>query len=147
MLALFAFIITIIGCLNWLCIGFFQFDFVAGLFGTQSSIFSRLIYIIIGIASVFLTYAVIRYKGRLTIKKNRNQDKVLTNQAPAPDNLQNNNLFTNNQTNLNPTSINSQQNSNINNVNTINSNKNNLNNQNNNTNINNNNHNPNQNNV
>lgn len=108
MLALFAFIITIIGSLNWLCIGFFQFDFVAGLFGTQSSIFSRLIYIIIGIASVFLTYAVIRYKGRLTIKKNRNQDKVLINQAPAPDNLQNNNLFTNNQ------NINSNNNSNLN---------------------------------
>ena len=96
MLALFAFIITIIGSLNWLCIGFFQFDFVAGLFGTQSSIFSRLIYIIIGFASVFLTYAVIRYKGRLTIKKNRNQDKVLTNQAPAPDNLNNNNLYSTN---------------------------------------------------
>ena len=108
MLALFAFIITIIGCLNWLCIGFFQFDFVAGLFGTQSSIFSRLIYIIVGIASVFLTYAVIRYKGRLTIKKNRNQDKVLMNQAPAPDNLQNNNLFTNNQ------NVNSNNNSNLN---------------------------------
>ena len=111
MLALFAFIITIIGSLNWLCIGFFQFDFVAGLFGTQSSIFSRLIYIIVGIASVFLTYAVIRYKGRLTIKRNRNQDKVLINQIPAPDNLQNNNLFTNNQnvTNNQNTNVNESQ--------------------------------------
>lgn len=85
MLALFAFIIVIIGGLNWLCIGFFQFDFVAGLFGTQSSIFSRLIYIVVGIASVFLTYAVIRYKGRLTIKKNKNQDEVLKMQQPLPN--------------------------------------------------------------
>jgi len=132
MLALFAFIITIIGSLNWLCIGFFQFDFVAGLFGTQSSIFSRLIYIIIGIASVFLTYAVIRYKGRLTIKKNRNQDKVLINQAPAPDNLQNNNLFTNNQNinnnqnaNLNENQISSNNNKEVNNINQANQNNNN----------------------
>lgn len=101
MLALITFIITIIGSLNWLCIGFFQFDFVAGLFGTQSSIFSRLIYIIIGFSSVFLTYAVIRYKGRLTIRKNKNQDQVLLNQAPPPNNLNNNNLYTNNQNNLN----------------------------------------------
>lgn len=95
MLALFAFIITIIGCLNWLCIGFFQFDFVAGLFGTQSSIFSRLVYIVVGIASVFLTYAVIRYKGRLTIRKNKNQDQVLLNSQPTPQNVNNQNLFNN----------------------------------------------------
>ncbi|MGN1208322.1 MAG: DUF378 domain-containing protein, partial [Christensenellales bacterium] len=56
MLVFFCFLITIIGSLNWLCIGFFQFDFVAGLFGTQSSIFSRFVYIIIGICAIFLTY-------------------------------------------------------------------------------------------
>lgn len=102
MLALFAFIIVIVGGLNWLCIGFFQFDFVAGLFGTQSSIFSRLIYIIVGIASVFITYAVIRYKGRLTIKKNKNQDQVLMNKQPLPENynqntqlINDNNIYTN----------------------------------------------------
>lgn len=97
MLAFFCFLITIIGSLNWLCIGFFQFDFVAGLFGTQSSIFSRLIYIIIGFASVFLTYAVIRYKGRLTIKKNKNQDQVLMNKQPLPDGVASNNLIQSNE--------------------------------------------------
>ena len=76
-----AFIISIIGCLNWLCIGFFQYDFVAGFFGTQSSIFSRLIYIIIGIASIWLTYAVIRFKGRLTLKSKK-ADAILLNKEP-----------------------------------------------------------------
>ncbi|MBE5745907.1 MAG: DUF378 domain-containing protein [Clostridiales bacterium] len=102
MLAFFAFFITIIGNLNWLCIGFFQFDFIAGLFGTQSSIFSRFIYIVFGVASVFLTYAVIRYKGRLTIKKNINQDKVLKMQQQLPENynantqlINDNNIYTN----------------------------------------------------
>lgn len=121
MLALFAFIIVIVGGLNWLCIGFFQFDFVAGLFGTQSSIFSRLIYIVVGIASIFLTYAVIRYKGRLTIKKNPNQDKVLKMQQPLPPNynsntelINDNNLYVNQQNNLTNTNIN---NDNLRNIN------------------------------
>ena len=142
MLALFTFIITIIGSLNWLCIGFFQFDFVAGLFGTQSSIFSRFVYIIIGVSSVFLTYAVIRYKGRLTIRKNKNQDQVLLNKQPAPQNLNNNNLFSNNQnvnsnnnssffqnTNSNETQVGSAYNQqNLSNINQTNQNNNNLNN-------------------
>lgn len=89
MLVFFCFLITIIGSLNWLCIGFFQYDFVAGLFGTQSSIFSRLIYILIGISAIFLTYAVIRYRGRLTIKKNQNQQQVLMNKQPLPESVKN----------------------------------------------------------
>ena len=95
MLVFFCFFITIIGSLNWLCIGFFQYDFVAGLFGTQSSIFSRLIYILIGISSIFLTYAVIRYKGRLTLKKNINQEQVLLNKQPLPQSIQENQNITN----------------------------------------------------
>jgi len=94
-----AFIITIIGCLNWLCIGFFQFDFIAGLFGTQSSIFSRLIYIVFGFASVWLTYAVIRFKGRLTVKRNSRQDEILLNKDQTETNNSNNN---NNNANYNP---------------------------------------------
>lgn len=90
MLVFFCFVITIIGSLNWLCIGFFQYDFVAGLFGTQSSIFSRFVYIIIGISAIFLTYAVIRYRGRLTIKKNKNQQQVLLNKQPMPENINQN---------------------------------------------------------
>lgn len=104
MLAFICFFITIVGNLNWLCIGFFQYDFIAGFFGTQSSIFSRLFYIIFGVASVFLTYAVIRYKGRLTIKKNKNQDQVLMVKQPVPDSVSNNeNLikYENNNQNIN----------------------------------------------
>lgn len=90
MLAVITFMIVIIGNLNWLSIGFFQYDFIAGLFGTQSSIFSRFIYIIFGISAMFLTYAVIRYRGRLTIKKNKNQDQVLLNKQPLPESVKSN---------------------------------------------------------
>ena len=129
-----AFIITIIGCLNWLCIGFFQFDFIAGLFGTQSSIFSRLIYIVFGFASVWLTYAVIRFKGRLTIKRNSRQDAILLNKDTNNtnnNNTNNNNNYNNYNNNSNANNYNSQ------NENNINHNNNNLNNNNNNTNNNN----------
>jgi len=141
MLAFFTFLIVLIGSLNWLCIGFFQYDFVAGLFGTQSSIFSRLIYIIIGISALFLTYAVIRYKGRLTIKKNRNQDQVLMNKQPLPNSVDNNQNvvnYNNANSNLN-TPINQNDNfNNLNNNSNINNNNNNVSNNGNNLNNNNN---------
>lgn len=124
MLVFFCYLLTLLGSLNWLCIGFFQYDFVAALFGTQSSIFSRLIYIVIGFSSVFLTYAIIRYKGRLTIKKNPNQDQVLMNQQPMPESVSNNqnvvNYGTQNSNSSTPLSQDNNINNNDNNNNNIN---------------------------
>ena len=76
MITIIAFILSILGCLNWFCIGFFQYDFVAGIFGYQASIFSRIIYIIIGFSALWLTYAVIKYKGRLTVKQALREEKL-----------------------------------------------------------------------
>lgn len=47
-----ALLLVIIGALNWGLIGFFRFDLVAAIFG-QMSIFSRIIYAIIGIAGLY----------------------------------------------------------------------------------------------
>lgn len=69
MFSILSFIIVIFGGLNWLCIGFFQYDIVAGFFGFQGSIFSRIIYIVIGISALYLTFAIIKNKGRLHMKK------------------------------------------------------------------------------
>ena len=65
MLTLFALILVLIGCANWLTIGLLQFDFVAGLFGSQSNIFSRIVYVIVGVAAVILTINIIKNKGKL----------------------------------------------------------------------------------
>jgi len=70
-----AFILTIIGGLNWLGIGMLQYDFVAGIFGTQANIFSRLIYAIIGIASVYTLFIAIAKKGKI-FDKNKKQERV-----------------------------------------------------------------------
>ncbi len=71
MLLFISFLVMMIGCANWLCIGLLQFDFVAGLFGSQSNIFSRIVYVIVGIASIITTYHLIKNKGKLTISFNK----------------------------------------------------------------------------
>lgn len=75
MLKIIAFILTILGCINWLAIGMLQYDFVAGIFGTQANLFSRIIYTVIGVAAVYLTCAIIANKGRLTTN-NRQHKKA-----------------------------------------------------------------------
>ena len=65
MLALISLLLVLIGCANWLTIGLLQFDFVAGLFGSQSSIFSRIIYVIVGVAAIVLTVNIIKNKGKI----------------------------------------------------------------------------------
>lgn len=76
MLSIICFIIVILGCINWLSIGFFQYDIVAGIFGYQGSIFSRIVYIIVGISALFLVYFVIKHKGKISVKKILKQDKI-----------------------------------------------------------------------
>lgn len=46
-------VITIIGAINWLLVGLFKFDLVAALFGGQTSILSRLVYIVVGLAGLW----------------------------------------------------------------------------------------------
>lgn len=49
----FALILIIIGALNWLSVGLFQFDLVAALFGGASGIISRIIYSLVGLAGIY----------------------------------------------------------------------------------------------
>lgn len=45
--------ILIIGGLNWGSIGIFQFDLVSWLFGGMSSIISRVIFVLVGLAAIW----------------------------------------------------------------------------------------------
>ena len=45
--------LVIVGALNWLLVGLFQFDVVAAIFGGSAAVVSRIIYIIIGIAGLW----------------------------------------------------------------------------------------------
>jgi len=48
-----ALILLIIGGINWLLVGLFQFDLVATIFGGQSSILARIIYVIVGLCALY----------------------------------------------------------------------------------------------
>ena len=81
MFTIIAFALTILGCINWLMIGLLQYDFIAGIFGLQSSIFSRIIYIIIGGASIFVVFKMIKNKGTIPVFTWRNKKDLSKNLA------------------------------------------------------------------
>ena len=76
MFRLFAFIFTCLGGVNWLMIGGLQYDFVAGIFGTQANIFSRIIYVIIGICSAYILVVTTFSKGRLKLFNYKKKPKI-----------------------------------------------------------------------
>lgn len=45
--------LLVIGGLNWGCVGIFQFDPVAWIFGGQTGIISRVVYVIVGLAAIW----------------------------------------------------------------------------------------------
>jgi uncharacterized membrane protein YuzA (DUF378 family) len=89
MVTFISFILVMAGCANWLIIGLMQYDFVAGVFGTQSSLLSRLIYIAIGVGAIWLVIMSFVQKGR--IKINDNGFKKLNKVLPAPNSNKHNN--------------------------------------------------------
>ena len=56
-------LLTIIGGINWLLVGLFQFDLVAWLFGGQGAVFSRIIYTVVGLAGLWCVTLLFR-RGR-----------------------------------------------------------------------------------
>ncbi|MDD4816322.1 MAG: DUF378 domain-containing protein [Clostridia bacterium] len=70
MLTFFSFIIVMLGSLNWFFIGAFQYDFIAGLFGLQASLFSRFFYFVIGMAAFVLLSMAVKNKGTIKLTEN-----------------------------------------------------------------------------
>ena len=67
MLIFISFLLVMAGCVNWLMVGLLQYDFVAGIFGYQGSIFSRIIYIVIGAGALFFLFKTIVQKGKIEV--------------------------------------------------------------------------------
>lgn len=81
MLTIIAFAVTLLGSINWLTIGLLQYDFIAGIFGYQASVFSRIIYIVFGVACAFLVFKLIKNKGTLAVFSFRNKKDLEKNIA------------------------------------------------------------------
>lgn len=77
MLGIFSFILLIIGALNWFCIGLLQFDFVAGLFGSQASILSRIIYVAVGVSAFIVLSILIKNKGKIVFNLTKIKEKFM----------------------------------------------------------------------
>ena len=52
-----AIVLAIIGAVNWGLVGLFSFDLVAAIFGNMS-ILSRIVYDLVGLAGIYLIFAV-----------------------------------------------------------------------------------------
>ena len=55
-------LLVIIGAINWLLVGIFQFDLVAWLFGGQGAMLSRIIYSLVGVAGLWCISLLFRDK-------------------------------------------------------------------------------------
>ena len=56
-----AFIIVIVGALNWLLVGLFGFDLVAAVFGNMS-VWSIIVYSLVGLGGLFMIFFIYAFK-------------------------------------------------------------------------------------
>lgn len=61
------FFILVFGAINWFCIGIFQFDIIAGIFGSQATFISRFLYSIIGLSGIWLLIYSLFKKGNMQL--------------------------------------------------------------------------------
>lgn len=59
-------ILTIIGGINWLLVGLFQFDLVAFICGGQAATISRIIYAVVGIAALWCISLLFRERSTVS---------------------------------------------------------------------------------
>ena len=59
-------LLVIIGALNWLMVGLFQFDAVAWLCGGQTALISRIIYALVGISGLWCISLLFRDREPVT---------------------------------------------------------------------------------
>lgn len=59
-------ILVIVGALNWLLVGLFQFDAVAWICGGQTAVISRIIYAVVGIAGLWSVSLLFRDREPVT---------------------------------------------------------------------------------
>ena len=62
-----ALVLVIVGALNWLLVGLFQFDLVAAIFGGQAALLSRIVYTLVGVAGIWAISLLFRDRDRTTV--------------------------------------------------------------------------------
>ena len=62
---LIAFVLVLIGCINWGIIGIFNWNFVTAIFGTGMTVGGSIIYILIFVAALWLIGYAIYSRGKI----------------------------------------------------------------------------------
>lgn len=66
-----ALLLTIVGALNWGSIGLFKFDLVGWLFGGQTSVISRIIFVVVALAGLWCISLLFRDREEVVEDRNR----------------------------------------------------------------------------
>jgi uncharacterized protein len=66
-------ILLIVGGVNWLLVGAFEFDLVATIFGGQTAALSRLVYIVVGLCAIWqlLRLGSLFEDGSVSVRRDR----------------------------------------------------------------------------
>lgn len=76
MITFISFVLVLVGAVNWFSIGALQYDFIAGFFGSQASILSRIVYFFVGIGALWLVIQAFRGKGNIKINNDGFEKKT-----------------------------------------------------------------------
>lgn len=66
-----ALLLTIVGALNWGSIGLFKFDFVGWLFGGQTSVIARIIFVVVALAGLWCISLLFREREEVVEDRSR----------------------------------------------------------------------------
>ena len=73
MLTIICLILTIIGGLNWLAVGLFDYNLVSQLFAGELYFIARIIYSLVGFAAIWVTIYLIRHFKAIAHSKNKDK--------------------------------------------------------------------------
>ena len=65
-----AFIIVLIGCINWGLVGIFDWNLVSAIFGV-GSILATIIYVLVLLAAIWLVVDLCMERGRISFRRDR----------------------------------------------------------------------------
>ena len=62
-----ALVLVIVGGLNWLLVGLFEYDLVAALLG-EGSVLARTVYVLVGLAALWMLWGLLMNRSRRTVE-------------------------------------------------------------------------------
>lgn len=70
-----AFILVLIGCINWGLVGIFNWNLVSAIFGAGMTVWSSIIYILVFISALWLIFACIMGSGIIDFRVNNKKER------------------------------------------------------------------------